>query len=139
MLAASASRHASPEPIAVGRKRTPPNGGAHLSAKQTEKVNQMLATPTAAKTVEEVIYENLVGESFIGLVPERIEVKTAVLYDTVKIVAGNRGVVVTAGFFTKIVSDMKRAGVIGTARGGEVAFLSQHSFNRELLMNRGAK
>ena len=91
-----------------------------------------------AKKVEEIIYDNLVGESFMSLVPERIEVKTVVLYDTVQTLVGERAVV-TAGFFNKIVSDMKRAGVIGTARGGDVAFLSQHSFDRELLKRRGAR
>jgi hypothetical protein len=120
-----------------GGERTPTNGGAYFGAIQTEKVNQMFPAQVAKK-VEEIIYDNLVGESFMSLVPERIEVKTVVLYDTVQTLVGERAVV-TAGFFNKIVSDMKRAGVIGTARGGDVAFLSQHSFDRELLKRRGAR
>lgn len=98
----------------------------------------LLSTAEVAKKVEQAIYEGLVGESFISGVPERIEVKTVVLYETVQVLVGGRAVV-TAGFFNKILSDMKRAGIIGTARGGEVAFLSQHSFDRELRNHRGAR
>ena len=45
------------------------------------------------------------------------------IYDHV-IKAHGRDGVITTGFFSRIVGDMKRTGIIGTAKGGEVLFLT---------------
>lgn len=39
---------------------------------------------------------------------------------------------VTSGVFNRILADMKRAGVIGTAKGGDVVFLTDVAYNYSL-------
>jgi len=40
--------------------------------------------------------------------------------------------IVTSGFFNRIIADMKRAGIIGTAKGGERVFLSDAAWTLHL-------
>jgi hypothetical protein len=52
------------------------------------------------------------------------------LYTLIQRDAKRSGYSVTAHFFNRVLADMKRVGVIGTAKGGEVAFLSDAAFEQ---------
>lgn len=56
--------------------------------------------------------------------PDDYLVPTLTMYTKVSEVWRPGGGFVTSGFFNKIISSMKRAGIIGTTKGGESLFLS---------------
>lgn len=87
-------------------------------------------TPELAKAVEKTIYDYLVDLCFFPLPPCRAEIARVQLYIYVESRLRSHGII-TTGFFNGIISDMKRAGVIGTARGGEAVFLSEYSWKLE--------
>ena len=99
-------------------------------------------TVELAKKVETEIYEFLIVASFFDYEngeadsPSREEVPTVEVFKHIESTFDNArlygNATITARFFNSIISDMKRVGIIGTARGGEVVFLSPYSWKTEL-------
>jgi hypothetical protein len=71
---------------------------------------------------------NTMRELYTG---EGYTVTVFTLYSTVQERARIDGYIVTAQFFNHVLADMKKAGIVGTAKGGEVAFLTEAAFEQD--------
>jgi hypothetical protein len=74
-----------------------------------------------AKKVENAITLHLIAARLAN--PEDYTISRLYVYDFVVKEYSKYGII-TAGFFSRIVGDMKKTGIIGTAKGGDVLFVS---------------
>lgn len=74
-----------------------------------------------AKKVENAIALHLIAARLAN--PEDYTIWRLYIYDFVVKEYSKYGII-TAGFFSRIVGDMKKTGIIGTAKGGDVLFVT---------------
>lgn len=82
----------------------------------------MMNTVELARQIENSIRLTLLAARFRDL-PD-YTVPRLFVYDHVMKTHGKHGII-TTGFFSRIIADMKKTGIIGTAKGGEVLFLTE--------------
>ncbi len=78
-------------------------------------------TVELAKKIENVIKLHLIGARLAK--PEDYTIPRLYIYDFVVREYSKYGII-TTGFFSRIVGDMKKTGIIGTAKGGDVLFVT---------------
>ena len=78
-------------------------------------------TAELARKIEQSIILMLVAARFRN--PNDHPVPRLFVYDQIMNMHRREGVI-TTGFFSRIVGDMKRTGIIGTAKGGDVLFMT---------------
>jgi hypothetical protein len=112
-------------------ERKPARGNRAASLRFRNREKTKMHTVELAKKIEKAIYDYLVEFHFSSS-PNLENIATVLVYKHVDALSQlYPGVIVTTRFFNTVVSDMKRVGLIGTAKGGEVMFLSDYSWGQE--------